>query len=86
MMRFVDFWKLQTLELSKTERIFFRDAISKLQTWEIVKKEYADLELIKKILEAGIDVNPADPPDQETNNKERNFRNKEHVVYYEKAL
>ena len=58
MMKFVTFWKLQALELSLTERMFFRDAIRTLQAWEIVNKEYAELELIKKILEGEINIVP----------------------------
>ena len=85
-MRFISFWKMQTLKLSKTERVFFRDAIIKLQTWEVVKKEYADLELIKKILEAGMDINTVDRPDQETNTQVNNPQNKERVAYFEKTL
>ncbi len=55
-MRFIDFWKLEIFELPITDRIFFRDAISTLQTWKIVKKEYPELELIKKILEDEINI------------------------------
>ncbi len=57
-MKFITFWRMQALDLSLTERMFFRDAIRTLQTWDIVKKEYAELELIKKILEAEINIVP----------------------------
>lgn len=66
-MKFVTFWRMQALELSLTERMFFRDAIRTLQAWEIVKKEYADLELIKKILETEIHILPANPPEEGAN-------------------
>ena len=81
-MKFVNFWKIQTLELSKTERIFFRDAISTLQTWEIVKKEYAELELIKN---AEINITPANPLDQETTMSAGNLRKKDYIEHYKKT-
>ncbi len=83
-MKFINFWKIQTLELSKTEKIFFRDAISTLQTWEIVKKEYAELELIKKILEAEINITPANPSDQETTMFCEDLRKKDYIEHYKK--
>ncbi len=58
-MKFVTFWRMQALDLSLTERMFFRDAIRTLQTWDVLNKEYAELELIKKILEAEINTVPA---------------------------
>ncbi len=57
-MKFVTFWRMQALDLSLTERMFFRDAIRTLQTWDVLNKEYAELELIKKILEAEINIVP----------------------------
>ncbi len=57
-MKFVNFWRMQALELSLSERMFFRDAIRTLQAWEIVNKEYAELDLIRKILETEINVLP----------------------------
>ena len=58
---------MQALDLSLTERMFFRDAIRTLQAWEIVKKEYAELDLIKKILEAEIKSLLVNPPEEEAN-------------------
>ena len=58
---------MQALDLSLTERMFFRDAIRTLQAWEIVKKEYAELDLIKKILEAEIKILSINPPEEEAN-------------------
>ena len=65
-MRFITFWKMQALELSLTERIFFRDAIRTLQAWEIIKKEYAELDLVKQILDAEINILPVNPQEEET--------------------
>lgn len=66
-MKFVTFWRMQALDLSLTERMFFRDAIRTLQAWEIVKKEYAELDLIKKILEAEIKILSINPPEEGAN-------------------
>ncbi len=68
-MKFVTFWRMQTLDLSLTERMFFRDAIRTLQAWEIVKKDYAELELIKKILEAEINIVPVNIQEEKTDKK-----------------
>ncbi len=68
-MKFITFWRMQALELSLTERMFFRDAIRTLQTWEILKKEYAELELIKKILEAEINIVPANLQEKKTDKR-----------------
>ncbi len=72
-MKFTTFWRLQALELSLSERMFFRDVIRTLQTWEIVKKEYAELELIRKILEAEINILPFIQPDVESYKKMENI-------------
>ena len=69
MMKFITFWKMQALDLSLTERMFFRDAIRTLQAWEIVKKEYAELELIKKILEAEINIVPVNIQEEKAGKK-----------------
>lgn len=73
-MRFAKFWKMQALELSLTERMFFRDAIRTLQAWEIIRKEYAELDLVKKILEAEINVSLADSLEVKTAKKREDFR------------
>ena len=68
-MKFITFWRMQTLDLSLTERMFFRDAIRTLQTWAVVKKEYAELELIKKILEAEINIVPVNLREEKADKK-----------------
>ncbi len=83
-MRFSTFWKMQAFELSTTQRMFFRDAISALQTWEIVKKEYAELELIKKILETKINVIQEDALEREPASKTGNLRYAKCIVPREK--
>ncbi len=67
MVKFITFWRMQALDLSLTERMFFRDAIRTLQAWEIVKKEYAELDLIKKILETEIKILSVNPLEEEAN-------------------
>lgn len=68
-MKFITFWRMQALELSLSERMFFRDAIRTLQSWEIVKKEYAELELIRKILEAEINIIPVNLKEEKADKK-----------------
>jgi hypothetical protein len=69
MMKFITFWRMQALDLSLTERMFFRDAIRTLQAWDVVKKEYAELELIKKILDAEINIVPVNIREEKTEKK-----------------
>jgi hypothetical protein len=60
-MRFAKFWKMQVFDLSLTERMFYRDAIRTLQAWEPLKEEFAELDLIRKMLEAEIQVPAVSP-------------------------
>jgi len=43
-------------QLSLTERIFFRDAITALLGWQVLKEEYLELDLIMRILESEIKI------------------------------
>jgi hypothetical protein len=86
-MRFVTFWRMQALELSLTERMFFRDAIRTLQAWDIVKKEYAELELIRKILETEINVLPVNPKEVKTSKRSKDLqKTKIALIRYEKTF
>ncbi len=82
-MKFVNFWRMQALELSLSERMFFRDAIKTLQAWEIVNKEYAELDLIRKILETEINVLPVNQAmerkDKRNSNPQKD-RNSHHAL------
>ncbi len=82
-MKFVTFWRMQALELSLSERMFFRDVIRTLQTWEIVNKEYAELDLIRKILETEINVLPvnqaAERKDKRNSNPQKD-QNSHHAL------
>ncbi len=60
-MRFAKFWKMEIFELSLTERIFYRDAIRTLQAWKPLRDEFAELEMIKKMLEEEIHLPAIDP-------------------------
>lgn len=53
-MRPVSFWKKQISQLNYYEKTFFRDMIKTLLSWDILKKEVLELELILKILESDI--------------------------------
>jgi hypothetical protein len=64
-MRFAKFWRMQVSDLSLTERMFYRDAIRTLQAWDTLKEEFAELELIRKILESEINVPSVNPPEEE---------------------
>jgi hypothetical protein len=60
-MRFAKFWKVEIFELSLTERIFYRDAIRTLQAWKPLREEFAELEMIKKMLEEEIHLPSVNP-------------------------
>ncbi|MEW6570762.1 MAG: hypothetical protein AB1390_06275 [Nitrospirota bacterium] len=52
----IRFWRLEAKRLSLTERMFFRDAIRTLLTWEALREEYAELDLLRKVLESEIQI------------------------------
>ena len=85
-MRFIKFWKMQALELSLAERIFFRDAIRTLQAWEIINKEYAELDLVKKILDAEINILPVNLQEEETVKKREYLQKAENSFIDEKTF
>lgn len=86
-MRFVTFWRMQALDLSLAERMFFRDAIRTLQAWDIIKKEYAELELIRKILETEINSHPVNLTREETDKKRGDLQKAENsFTRYEKTF
>jgi hypothetical protein len=58
-MKSVRFWRMEVQRLSLTERIFFRDAIRTLLSWETIEGEYLELEVIRKILDSEITIVPA---------------------------
>jgi hypothetical protein len=53
-MKSVKFWKMASKELSLTEQMFYRDAIRTLLTWDVLKDEYVELEIIRKVLDSEI--------------------------------
>jgi|GEM_PF-6891300 len=55
-MKSVRFWQMAAKQLSLTERIFFRDAITALLGWQVLKEEYLELDLIMRILESEIKI------------------------------
>ena len=50
-MKFVNFWTREIKQLSALERIYLTDAIESVLTWDVLKKNYGELDLIKKMLE-----------------------------------
>ena len=55
-MKSIRFWRMEVQQLTLTERIFFRDAISTLMAWKLLNEEFRELELIKKVLESEIRI------------------------------
>ncbi|MBE0425151.1 MAG: hypothetical protein IBX72_00690 [Nitrospirae bacterium] len=55
-MKSVRFWKTEVQQLSLMERMFFKDVIKTLLNWEVLKKEYLELDLIRRILESEIQI------------------------------
>lgn len=51
-MKSITFWKTEIKQLSLTERMFFKDVIKTLLSWEALKKEYKELDIIRKILDS----------------------------------
>jgi uncharacterized coiled-coil DUF342 family protein len=53
-MRSVKFWRMRIQQLSFMEKMFFKDMIKSLLSWDELKKEVSELDLILKILESEI--------------------------------
>ncbi len=56
-MKSINFWKTEIKQLSLTERMFFKDVIKTLLNWETLRKEYKELDLIRRILESEAQIN-----------------------------
>lgn len=65
-MKSIHFWKTQIKELSITQRIFFRDAILTLLSWEALKGEYLELDLMRRMLESDISITEEHPSDNKS--------------------
>lgn len=48
---------MEIKQLSLTERMFFKDVIKTLLNWEALRKEYKELDLIRRILESETQIN-----------------------------
>ena len=55
-MKSVKFWKMKVRQLSLTERMFYRDAIKTLLSWDTMGEECAELEVISRIIDSEIRV------------------------------
>ena len=60
-MRSVRFWKMEAKLMSLSERMFYRDAIETLLNWQVLRDEYGDLELIKRILDSESQMQEVEP-------------------------
>jgi hypothetical protein len=73
-MKSVRFWRREVLSLSLTERMFFRDAIRTLQSWDTIKEEYSELDLIRRILESELRMIEGRDPEEEARERNPLFR------------
>lgn len=55
-MKSVSFWRMQVRGLSLTERMFFRDAIKTVLSWETLQEECLELDVIRRILDSEIRI------------------------------
>lgn len=67
-MRSIKFWKTEIQQLSSAERQFFSGAIETLFTWKLLKQEYGELDLIRRILET--EAGESDFPQQTQSRRE----------------
>ncbi len=71
-MKPVKFWINEVKLLSSPERACLADAFRSLLSWDILKKEHGELDLIKKILE--VEIRFTKPSDEENRtNKKRGW-------------
>ncbi|MEJ2683800.1 MAG: hypothetical protein P8Z71_05340 [Candidatus Sulfobium sp.] len=68
-MKPVRFWKMEIRRLSLTERMFFRDAIKTLLSWDKIGEECIELEVIRRILDSEIRVVQATEAEDRPNRK-----------------
>ena len=50
-MKFVNFWTREIKQLSALEKIYLMEAFESVLSWGVLKKNYGELDLIKKMLE-----------------------------------
>lgn len=50
-MKFVNFWTREIKQLSALEKIYLMEAFESVLSWDVLKKNYGELDLIKKMLE-----------------------------------
>lgn len=53
-MKPVKFWTNEVKLLSALERVYLADAFRSLLSWDVLKKEHRELDLIRRILESEI--------------------------------
>jgi len=55
-MKKVKYWRMEIQQLSLTERMAFIDAINTLLSWDVLKGEYLELDLIRRLLESEVQI------------------------------
>ena len=51
-MKSIKFWRTAIQQLSQPEMMKYQEAVQILLTWDILKKEYFELDLLKRIIES----------------------------------
>ncbi len=55
-MKKVKYWRMEIQQLSLTKRMAFIDAINTLLSWDVLKGEYLELDLIRRLLESEVQI------------------------------
>lgn len=90
-MKSVKFWKTKVRQISLTERIFYRNAIKTLLSWDTMGEECIELEVISRILDSEIKVfytaeEECQPTRKNSLSKRQSFENTSGQTVPQKAL
>jgi hypothetical protein len=58
-MKSIKFWRTAIQQLSQPEMTKYQEAVQILLTWDIMKKEYLELDLLKRIIESEMHMKDA---------------------------
>ena len=58
-MKSIKFWRTAIQQLSQPEMMKYQEAVQILLTWDILKKEYFELDLLKRIIESEMHMKDA---------------------------
>jgi hypothetical protein len=53
-MKSIELWSREARQLSTLEKVYLKDAIEALLSWEPFKKDYGELDLIRRMLEGEV--------------------------------